>query len=153
MNSTHESGLAPAVSGTDRTWHYLAMPFSKRVEIRWADMDAFRHVNNATYLSYLEEVRDEWLVARIGAEATTAFVLARVAIDYRSSVTQDDDEVEVSLELVRVGRSSVTTRELVVVPHDGRLAAEADAVLVHVDWTTGAAIPIDDGLRAALTAG
>ena len=141
------------MSGTDRAWHYLAMPFSKRVEIRWADMDAFRHVNNATYLTYLEEVRDEWLVARIGLEATSTFVLARVAIDYRAPVTQDDDEVEVSLELVRVGSSSLTTRERIVVPHDGRLAVEADAVLVHFDWAGGASIPIDDGLRAALTAG
>ena len=129
------------------------MAFTKRIEIRWADMDAFRHVNNASYLTYLEEARDEWLVERIGLEATNTFVLARVAIDYRSSATQDDHEVDVSLELVRVGRSSLTTRELIVVPHDGRLAAEAEVVLVHFDWTTGAAIPIDDELQTALTAG
>jgi len=129
------------------------MAFSKRVEIRWSDMDAFRHVNNATYLTYLEEARDQWLVERIGFEATSTFVLARVAVDYRSSVTQDDDEVDVSLELVRVGRSSLTTRERIVVAHDGRLAAEADAVLVHFDWRTGASIAIDDELRAALFAG
>ena len=129
------------------------MVFTKRIEVRWSDMDAFRHVNNATYLTYLEEARDQWLVDRIGTDATNTFVLARVAVDYRSPVTQDDDVIEVSLEFERVGRSSLATRERIVVPHDGRLAVEAEAVLVHFDWQTGASLPIDDDLRAALTSG
>ena len=33
----------------------------KRVEIRWRDIDAFGHVNNAVYLTYFEEARDEWM--------------------------------------------------------------------------------------------
>ena len=40
----------------------------KRVEIRWSDVDAFGHVNNAVYATYLEECRDEWLDAAIGGE-------------------------------------------------------------------------------------
>src|SRR3982751_3811505 len=38
----------------------------KRIEIRWRDVDAYGHVNNAVYLTYLEEVRDEWLRGRPG---------------------------------------------------------------------------------------
>jgi len=36
------------------------MPYTKRIEIRWRDMDGFGHVNNAVYLTYLEEARDEF---------------------------------------------------------------------------------------------
>ena len=43
----------------------------KRVEIRWSDVDAFGHVNNAVYATYLEECRDEWLDAAIGGEASS----------------------------------------------------------------------------------
>ncbi|MEA2268861.1 MAG: acyl-CoA thioester hydrolase, partial [Solirubrobacteraceae bacterium] len=39
---------------------------SKRIEIRWRDVDNYGHVNNAVYLTYLEEVRDEWLLSVIG---------------------------------------------------------------------------------------
>jgi len=40
--------------------------FTKRIEIRWRDMDAFKHVNNAVYLTYLEEMRDEWFLEVLG---------------------------------------------------------------------------------------
>src|SRR5690606_7056207 len=66
----------------------------KRIEIRWRDMDAYGHVNNAVYLTYLEEVRDEWLDRALdGVGSAWDFVLARVAIDFRSELRQDDDVV------------------------------------------------------------
>ena len=39
----------------------MSGPATKRVPIRWRDLDGFNHVNNAVYLSYLEEGRDAWL--------------------------------------------------------------------------------------------
>ena len=78
------------------------MVHEKRVEIRWRDVDAFRHVNNAVYATYLEECRDEWASRALGdAGDLWDFVLARVAIDFRQELTQDDDEVVVSCRLVR----------------------------------------------------
>ena len=110
-------------------------------------MDAFKHVNNAAYLTYLEECRDEWLACVLSEDFVNQFVIARVAVDYRSQVTQADDIVEVALEVTRVGSSSVTTRETITVPSDGRLAVEADAVLVHIDWKSGGSKPLSEELR------
>ena len=42
------------------------MRHEKRVEIRWSDVDAYMHVNNAVYATYLEECRDEWVDAALG---------------------------------------------------------------------------------------
>jgi acyl-CoA thioester hydrolase len=125
--------------------------FSKRVEIRWRDMDAFRHVNNAVYLTYLEETRDEWFLEVLGnGLLLNDFVLARCAVDYRSSLTQEDGHVDVELRCTRVGRSSVTTAERIIVPGDGgRVAAEAEAVLVHYDWKTGTSRPLTDAIGTA----
>ena len=39
----------------------------RRVEIRWRDMDAYGHVNNAVYLTYLEWARDEWIQGVLGS--------------------------------------------------------------------------------------
>jgi acyl-CoA thioester hydrolase len=120
----------------------------KRIEIRWRDSDAFGHVNNAVYLTYLEEVRDEWVAGVLDAATVWEFVLARVAIDFRRELVHDDDEVVAGCALHRIGRSSVTTRETLRVA-GGALAAEAESVLVARDRETGASRPLSDAERAA----
>ncbi len=35
------------------------------IRVRWADMDAYRHVNNAIYLNYLEEARDRVMESHV----------------------------------------------------------------------------------------
>jgi acyl-CoA thioester hydrolase len=122
----------------------------KRVEIRWNDVDAYRHVNNAVYLTYLEECRDEWLDGVLdAAENAWDFVIARVAIDFRRELTLEDEEVVVSCELERIGTSSLTTREAIRTS-GGELAAEAEAVLVARDPSTGSSRPLSTDERAAL---
>ena len=121
----------------------------KRIEIRWRDMDGYRHVNNAVYLTYLEEARDEWLASVLGGmEAIWDYVLARVAIDFRRELRQSDQEVLVSCRLDRIGRSSVRTREEIRT-HGGALAAEAEAVLVAREFGEGRSRPLTDAERAA----
>ena len=122
----------------------------KQIEIRWRDQDAYGHVNNAVYLTYLEEVRDEWLERTLGeAGDAWGYVTARVAIDFRRELTQDDDAIVARLWLTRIGTSSVTTREEIVTV-GGELAAEAEAVLVARDTETGRSRPLSDAERAAL---
>ena len=122
----------------------------KQIEIRWRDQDAYGHVNNAVYLTYLEEVRDEWLERALGdAGEAWGYVTARVAIDFRRELTQDDDAIVARLWLTRIGTSSVTTREEIVTV-GGELAAEAEAVLVARDTESGRSRPLSDAERAAL---
>ena len=113
------------------------MPHEKRVEIRWSDVDAYLHVNNAVYATYLEECRDEW-VDRVLRDAGDSwdFVLARVAIDFRRELRLEDEEIVVSCKLERIGNSSVTLAEQIRT-RVGELAAEAEAVLVARDRALG----------------
>ncbi len=125
------------------------MLHSKRIEIRWRDVDAFRHVNNAVYATYLEECRDEWAERALGEDGDLwGFVLARVAIDYRRELTQDDDTVVVTCRLVRIGNSSVTLREEIRT-ESGELSAESEAVMVARDEQTGRSRPLTAAERAA----
>jgi acyl-CoA thioester hydrolase len=122
----------------------------KQIEIRWRDQDAYGHVNNAVYLTYLEEVRDEWLERTLGDSGDAwGYVTARVAIDFRRELTQDDEAIVARLWLTRIGTSSVTTREEIVTV-GGELAAEAEAVLVARDTETGRSRPLSEAERAAL---
>ncbi len=123
---------------------------AKQIEIRWRDQDAYGHVNNAVYLTYLEEVRDEWLERTLGpADSLWDFVIARVAIDFRHELTQEDDVVVARCELREIGRSSIRTRETLTT-HAGVLAAEVEAVLVARDRESGSSRPLSETERAAL---
>lgn len=126
------------------------MTHEKRIEIRWRDVDAYLHVNNAVYATYLEECRDEWLsLALTGVGDPWDFVLARVAIDFRRELTLADDDVVARCRLARIGRSSLTLSEEVRT-RDGELAATGESVLVARDRDRGGSRPLSDVERAAL---
>ncbi|MGL6279025.1 MAG: acyl-CoA thioesterase, partial [Gaiella sp.] len=106
--------------------------------------------NNAVYATYLEEGRDEWALAALGAAGDVwDYVLARVAIDFRRELTLADEEVVVAIRLVRVGTSSLTLAETIRT-RGGSIAAEAEAVLVARDRETGRSRPLTAQERAAL---
>jgi acyl-CoA thioester hydrolase len=128
------------------------MTHEKRIEIRWRDLDALRHVNNAVYATYLEEARDEWFVGALGPGGNFwDYVLARVAIDFRRELTQDDEALVVRTRLVRIGTSSLTFREEIV-SLAGWVAAEAESVVVARDRDSGRSRPLTDAERAVLSA-
>ena len=125
------------------------MIHEKRIEIRWKDLDVYGHVNNAVYLTYLEEVRDEWLGEVLGDPAEIwNYVLVRVAIDYRRELSLDDDVVIATCRLTSIGTSSVRTEERVLTV-DGEVAGQAEAVLVARDRDHGRARALTDAERAA----
>jgi acyl-CoA thioester hydrolase len=118
------------------------MRHEKRVEIRWSDVDAYQHVNNAVYATYLEECRDEWVERVLGKSGDSwNFVLARVAIDFRRELRLEDGHVVVSCALTRIGNSSITLSEQIRT-QDGDLSAEAEAVLVARDRELGRSRPL-----------
>jgi acyl-CoA thioester hydrolase len=121
----------------------------KRIEIRWNDLDVYGHVNNAVYLTYLEEVRDEWLGAVLGDPAEIwNYVLVRVAIDYRRELALSDDVVIATCRLASIGTSSVRSEERILT-RGGELAAQAESVLVARDRDRGRSRALTDAERAA----
>jgi acyl-CoA thioester hydrolase len=121
----------------------------KEIEIRWRDLDAFGHVNHIVFLTYLEEVRDEWL-GRVLADPALVwgYVIARVEIDYRRELTLEDDMIVACCSLERLGTKSVVTSETILI-RSGETAAEAKAVLVARDAETGQSRIISEDERAS----
>jgi acyl-CoA thioester hydrolase len=126
------------------------MQHEKEIEIRWRDLDAFEHVNHVVFLTYLEEVRDEWLGWSLGDPSLVwEYVVARIEIDYRRELTLADDAVVAVCALDRIGTKSVVTTESVRT-RSGEIAAEAKAVLVARD-SDGRSRPLTEVERAALS--
>ena len=123
------------------------MPFVHTETVRFRDVDALGHVNNAAYLTYLEQARIAFL-APMGADQT-GMILARAEIDFRAQVGFGD-EVEIEVEPLRVGTKSFELGYTVRVR--GAVVAEAKTVLVAFDYATGATVAVPDAWRAALSA-
>jgi acyl-CoA thioester hydrolase len=125
----------------------------KQVEIRWSDVDGFRHVHHAAYVVFFEEARDEWLADLVGsAAAVNDFVIRRLEVDYLAQARHDDHAVVVTIALEGFGRSSIRTQEQLRLALTGSVIATARCVLVQVDDAgTGPALLSED-LRARLQA-
>ena len=125
----------------------------KRIDIRWRDLDAYQHVNQAVYLTYLEETLDDWIrsVLDLGEGEVWHYVAAHISIDYRRELRLEDRQAIGSVRLERVGTKSVTARAELRAP-DGRVAAEAELVIVSRDPETGLSQPLSDRERAAFEA-
>ena len=127
----------------------MALVHEERIRIRWRDVDNYGHVNNAVYLTYLEEARDTWTHRVLGDGFD--FVIVRIAIDYRRELSLDDEEVIVRCQGAGYGRASIRTAEQVMTP-DGTVRAEAETVTVAHDPRTRSARPLTDAERALLDA-
>ena len=121
------------------------------IDVRWRDLDANQHVNNAMYLSYLEEARVVWLNQIIVDWQATGGVpvLAAARLDFRRPIGYPA-RVRVRQQLNRLGRSSLTLGSLLLDAADeSRVYAEGEVVLVWANPLLGTAMPLPDALRAA----
>ena len=128
------------------------MPHEKRIEIRWRDLDSYGHVNQAVYLTFAEEVLDDWFRTKLGRDPGVGwdYVARRTTIDYRGELRLADRVAVGSAELARLGTTSVTARVTLSAP-DGRVATELELVVVAIDGKGGAARPLTDAERTALS--
>ncbi|HWT15894.1 MAG TPA: thioesterase family protein [Patescibacteria group bacterium] len=123
------------------------------VTVRWGDMDAYNHVNNSVYATYVEEARLHWFRSLdpnwMGEDA--APILAALNTNFRKPI-EWPAEIVVEMFAGRVGRSSFTARFRIVDRQaPDVLYAEGDSVLVWIDPKSGKSIELPPHLRAALT--
>ncbi len=108
-------------------------------------------MNQAIYLTYGEEALDAWFRERLGLDADRAwdYVAAKTTIEYRSELRIGDGPAVATVELVRLGTKSVTTRTAIAAA-DGRIAAELENVVVAIDGMGGASRALTGAERGAL---
>lgn len=112
------------------------------------------HVNNAVYLTYLEQARfahwrEIWGMnfERL-PEGTPGVILAHAEIDYRRPARYGD-HLEVRITLEGIGRSSFTYSYQVLDQH-GQVVATARSVQVMYDYAAVKPVPMSDALRSKL---
>ncbi|MFI9392143.1 acyl-CoA thioesterase [Streptomyces bauhiniae] len=78
-----------------------------RCPLRWADMDAYGHVNNVVFLRYLEEARIDFLF-RPDKDFQQGSVVARHEIDYKRQLVHRHHPVDVELWITEIRAASFT---------------------------------------------
>jgi len=118
-------------------------------DVRFRDLDPMGHVNNAVFLTYLEQARISFF-AELGAVTSLDemnMILARVEIDFKAPVRLGQ-EVEISVRAGRFGTKSFDLEyELRV---DGALVAQATSVQVAYDYERGEPVPVPSEWREKL---
>jgi acyl-CoA thioester hydrolase len=129
-----------------------------RLIVRFRDCDPLGHVNNAVYLTYLEQARFNLWREQLDYIATSAsaggarglgFILARVECDFTAQARYGD-ELEIRLSLAGLGRSSFTYAYEIVEVASGRRVALAKTVIVRFDYDRQVSVPLDEALRQRL---
>ena len=110
--------------------------------VRWGDLDAFGHVNNATYLVYAQEARYAW-------SKMLEMVVARAEVDFIAPIYTGDIYLDIEIWVHSIGNSSFgLTYE---VKNGDELVARIKTVQVTVSMETKKSRPINDAEREFLT--
>jgi acyl-CoA thioester hydrolase len=129
-----------------------------RVTVRFRDCDPLGHVNNAVFLTYLEQARFVLWRAQLGFLARhpsdpgprgVGFILARAEVDFRAQARYGD-ELDVSMRLAGLGRSSFSYDYAITDVATGRTVATARTVQVRFDYDAEKPVPLDAELREKL---
>ena len=129
------------------------MKYTSKVYVRWADLDAFGHVNNAKYLVYAQEARFEWGYQQFAEKKTGSplieMVVARGEVDYLAPITDGGTYYDVNLWVESLGNSSFVMAYEVV--KDGITFAKIKTVQVMIDLQSRKSRPINENERTFLT--
>ena len=124
------------------------------IEVRWADMDSYSHVNNAKYFTYCESARFAYFQKidmesfRAGTDHGPALVSAtcnfRKQVHYPASL-------EVGARASKAGRSSFTLEYEIFYAGTEEIVADGSSVVVWVDYAAGKSTAMPTGLRQRIS--
>ena len=124
--------------------------FQMDMAVRWRDMDAFNHVNNASYLGYIEEARVAWFktLSESWVNESAAPILAAITVNYRRPANWPET-MRVELFAERIGNKSLTLGHRIHAASDPEaLYADGNAVMVWVN-RDGESVLLPESVRKA----
>ena len=124
-----------------------------KCQVRWGDLDAFMHVNNAAYLTYIQEARVDFTVysrQRSNLQPVLIeMVVAHADIDYINPIYDAGIEIDIELWVSKIGTSSfILQYEL---SKAGTIYAKAKTVQVTVSMESKSSRPVNEQEREFLS--
>lgn len=130
-----------------------ACPVVIEIDVAWAEMDSFAHVNNIVYFRYFENARVAYLTQcgwfRSMDETGRGPIVSATNARFRKPVKYSD-RLLVSARVVDIQPDRVTFEHKVVSTTWNAVACEGTAVVVSYDYRAATKCPIPDDVRAAI---
>ncbi len=126
--------------------------FSTPVEVRFRDLDALGHVNNAVYFTYMEMARVAYFrqLGLIGeAYPEPFFIIAEAACQFKAPIDLNTN-LRVSARVSRLGNSSFDMDYALIDAATDRLMATGRTVQVMFDYAAGRSVPLPEAWRQTL---
>ena len=128
--------------------------FYHPIEVRYGDLDPQQHVNNARYLTYIEQARISY-VQTLGlwdgnSFADIGIILAEAAVSYKSPILWGQT-VRVGVRVSRLGNKSFDWAYIIEDSQTKMLHATASTIQVAYDYHHITTIPIPDDWREIIT--
>ncbi len=125
--------------------------FTFTIPIRFRDLDAMGHVNNATYLTYFEEGRKEFFVQVLKSRSPKdfPFILAQVTCSYLRPIGLADNPVQEMVWISRIGRKSFSFAYEITRSNDPTwVFSKGESIQVFYDYDRGKSLEIPADFRA-----
>jgi acyl-CoA thioester hydrolase len=125
----------------------MAIRFSREIQVRFADLDIHRHVNNAAYLTYVETAMIPGFgdIYRKLTDQGMSMLVVSSLCNYKHSIVLTD-RVVVEMWVGKIGTTSYLL-EYEISNGAGKLFATASVTMVSTDVATGKVIPVPDVIR------
>ena len=128
--------------------------FHHRMEVRYADLDAQGHLNNAKYLTYFEQARIRYfeelgLLRKDQSFMDMGTIVADIHIKYLAPVLLGAP-IQVGVRTEAIGNKSIIVRETIEDARTGQLYADGTIVLVAYDYRVHKTMPVPDEWRQRL---
>ena len=132
----------------------MEFKFYHPIEVRYGDLDPQGHLNNARYLTYMEQARIQY-IKHLGLLKGDSFmdmgvILADIHITFKAPV-QFGQAVRVGVRVARLGRKSMDMLHVMEDAESGQELATGRAVLVAYDYHNSHSIPIQDEWRQVIS--
>ena len=128
------------------------MRHTAKVHVRWDDLDAFGHVNNARYLTFAQEARFIWSTEEFSTamleSSLIEMVVARAEIDFVAPIYDGGRFVDVEISVEKIGNTSFVL--LYTISDGGQVFAKMKTVQVMIDLAKMKSRPISEAERAFL---
>lgn len=119
------------------------------IQIRFADVDMLRHVNNVNLQHYYDLAKNYHFSQIIGLRPgyTSKSIITAATNSSYFKQTRVDDDIYVETQIEKVGHKSITLFQRIIARPTGEVKSESRSVMVTYDFEHQTSIPIPDDWR------
>ena len=116
-------------------------PFHYELQTRWKDMDAFGHVNNAVFLSYIEDSRITFFKRWNLRDKKKSIIVASVKLDYLRQIDHPSNII-IGETISRIGKKSFDIKSAIFINENADLVATSKITCVCFNYEKNKSVPV-----------